>query len=170
MVVDGLKEAAVCPVPFHHSRDAAEIPSRQVPPLHTTLPRSSAGCPPNPRRRRRKRGHFPPKTLRRRVTAGREESSRLSEDPVTVARYFFESGRSSMLRNQTSAPSDWKRILPRAGFAPAPWLATLLFTTNLMVSPSAKSSITFHSPCGFSYSIFGSRYPATSCQEPWLWR
>ncbi len=85
MVVDGLKEAAVCPVPFHHSRDAAEIPSRQVPPLHTTLPRSSAGCPPNPRRRRRKRGHFPLKTLRRRVTAGREESSRLSEDPVTVA-------------------------------------------------------------------------------------
>ena len=75
-----------------------------------------------------------------------------------------------MLRKKTSAPSDWKRILPLAGNASLPSLASLPFTYCHTCPSRFTSSTTFQSPCGFSSSLVGSRKPVTFLTSPLLKR
>src|SRR5580698_8300797 len=90
--------------------------------------------------------------------------------PAHVRDFGYFSGYTLMLRKKTSAPSDWKRILPLAGKASVPSLASLPFTYCHTCPSRFTSSTTFHFPCGFSSSLVGSRKPVTFLNSPLLKR
>src|ERR1043166_5404384 len=77
--------------------------------------------------------------------------------------YFFN-GNNSIRRKNTSAPSDWNRILPFVWLALVPTLTTLPLRTFVIESPSQMHSSVFHSPAIFSTS-FLPRKPLTSFQS-----
>src|SRR5262249_46446598 len=74
--------------------------------------------------------------------------------------YCFNRFR-SIFRKKTSAPSDWKRILPFVWLACVATLTTVPFRVLVILSPSQTHSRVFHSPTGFSTS-WAPRKPLTS--------
>src|SRR5262245_34888955 len=72
-------------------------------------------------------------------------------------------GRSSIFRKNTSAPSDWKRILPFVWLDSVPRLTMVPLRMLVIVPPSQMHSRVFHSP-GFFSTSFAPRKPSTSSQ------